>query len=72
MMIIQKDSVMRFFEFTPYRNKLEPKLTQQQYAQGTAVVGDKMCVMTSPDGVDYLYNLLNSSTAFLRSPLIDS
>ncbi len=72
MMIIQKDSVMRFFEFTPYRNRLEPKLTQQQYAQGAAVVGDKMCVITSPDGVDYLYNLLNSSTAFLRSPLIDS
>lgn len=72
VMIIQKDSVMRFFEFTPYKNRLEPKLTQQQYTQSTAVVGDKICVMTSPDGVDYLYNLLHSSSSFVRSPLIDS
>ena len=63
---------MRMFEFVPYRNTLVPKLTQQQYATGTAVVGDKMCFVTSPDGVDYLFNLLHSSSAFLRGPMIDS
>lgn len=35
-------------------------------------VGDKMCVMTSPDGVDYLFSVLHSTNAFLRCPLIDS
>ena len=71
-LIIQKDASMRMFEFVPYRNTMVPKLTQQQYATGAAVVGDKMCIIGSPDGVDYLFNLLHSSTAFLRSPLIDS
>jgi hypothetical protein len=71
-LIIQKDVSNKFFEFVPYKNKLEPKLTQQQYPQGTAVVGDKMSILTSPDGIDYLYVLLNSSTSFNRCPLVDS
>lgn len=71
-LIIQKDATMRFFEAIPYKNIIEPKMTQQQYPTSTAVVGDKMCIMTSPDGIDYLYILLHSSTAFVRCALIDS
>ena len=71
-LIIQKDATNRFYEFIPYKNTLEPKITQQQYPSGAAVVGDKTCVMTSPDGVDYLFSILHSSNAFLRCPLIDS
>ena len=71
-LIIQKDATNRFYEFIPYKNTLEPKLMQQQYPSGAAVVGDKTCVMTSPDGVDYLYTILHSSNAIVRCPLIDS
>ena len=34
--------------------------------------GDKSCCLTSPDGIEYYYNLLHSSTAFVRCMMIDS
>lgn len=71
-LLIQKDATMRFFEFTPYRNTLECKLNQWLYPTGAAVVGDKSCIVTSPDGVDFLYIVLHSSNAFVRVALLDS
>lgn len=71
-LLIQKDATMRIYEGVPYRNTLECKLHQNVYPTGSAVVGDKSCVITSPDGMDYYYLLLPSSTAFLRALLIDS
>jgi len=71
-LIMHKDTTNRYYEFIPYKNVLEPKLMQQQYPSGAAVVGDKTCVVTSPDGVDYLYTILHSSNALVRCPLIDS
>ena len=71
-LLIQKDSTMRIYEGVPYRNTLIPKLNQWLYPTSTAVVGDKSCVITSPDGVDFYYMLLHSSTAFVRCALIDS
>ena len=69
---IQKDATMRIYEFVPYKNALEPVLTQWLYPTGTAVVGDKSLILTSPDGIDFYYILLHSSQAFLRCALIDS
>ena len=71
-LLIQKDSTMRIYEGVPYRNTLLPKLNQWLYPTSTAVVGDKSCVITTPDGVDFYYMLLHSSTAFVRCALIDS
>lgn len=71
-LLIQKDSTMRIYEGVPYRNTLLPKLNQWLYPTSTAVVGDKSCVITAPDGVDFYYMLLHSSTAFVRCALIDS
>lgn len=71
-LLIQKDGTMRIYEGVPYRNTLEPKIRQNFYPDATSVVGDRSCVMTSPDGVDYYYILLHSSTAFLRCALMDS
>lgn len=71
-LIMHKDATNRYYEFIPYKNTLEPKLMQQQYPAGGAVVGDKTGVMTSPDGVEYLYIILHSSNAVVRCPLIDS
>ena len=71
-LLIQKDATMRIYEGVPYRNTLECKLRQNVYPASTAVVGDKSCVITSFDGMDYYYMLVPSSTAFLRALLIDS
>jgi hypothetical protein len=71
-LLIQKDATMRIYEGHPAKNTLEPKLTQWLYPVGAAVVGDKSCVITSPDGVDFYYLLLHSSTAMLRCALLDS
>lgn len=71
-LLIQKDATMRIYEGIPYRNTLVPKINQWLYPTGAAVVGDKSCVMTSPDGVDFYYLLLHSTTAFVRCALIDS
>ena len=71
-LLIQKDSTMRIYEGVPYRNTLIPKLNQWLYPTSTAVVGDKSCVLTTPDGVDFYYMLLHSSPAFVRCALIDS
>ena len=46
--------------------------TQETDPVYTAVVGDKSCCLTSPDGIEYYYNLLHSSTGFLRCAMIDS
>ena len=71
-LLIQKDATMRIFEGIPYRNTMQPALFQNLYPTGAAVVGDKSCIITSPDGVDIYYMLLHSTTAFMRCALLDS
>lgn len=71
-LLIQKDGTLRIYEGTPYRNRLEFKMTEYLYPAGTAVVGDRSCCITMPDGVEYYYLLLHSSTAFVRCLMIDS
>lgn len=71
-LFIQKDATMRIFEGVPYRNRLIPQITQWLYPTSTAVVGDKSCIIQSPDGIDYYYIILHSSPAFVRCALIDS
>ncbi len=70
-LLIQKDATMRIFEGNPAKNTLEPKLTQWKYPTGTAVVGDRSLCLRSPDGIEYYYLMLHSSTGFLRATLID-
>lgn len=71
-LLIQKDSTGRIFEGVSYKNTLEPKMTQWLYPNGTASVGDKSCVITSPDGIDFYYLLIHGSTGFVRCAIIDS
>ena len=71
-LLIQKDGTGRIYEGVPYKNTMEPKMTQWLYPNSTAVVGDKSCVMTSPDGIDFYYTLLHSSAGFVRCAIIDS
>lgn len=62
---------MRIYEGHPIKDTLEPKLNMWLYTPGAAVVGDKSCCVTSPDGVEFYYILLPSSTAFLRTMMLD-
>ena len=71
-LFIQKDATMRVFEFVPYRNTMQTALFQNLYPTSTALVGDKSCTMTSPDGVEFFYIMLHNTTAFLRCALLDS
>ena len=71
-LLIQKDGTGRIYEGVPYKNTMEPKMTQWLYPNSTAVVGDKSCAMTSPAGIDFYYTLLHSSAGFVRCAIIDS
>jgi len=71
-LLILKDGTNRVYEFHPGKHTLEPKLNQWLYPAGTAVVGDKSCILTSPDGIDFYYLLLHSNIGFVRCALIDS
>lgn len=71
-LLIQKDATGRIFEEVPFKNTIEPKMTQWLYPNSTATTGDKSCVITSPDGIDFYYTLIHSSTAFVRCAIIDS
>ena len=70
-LIIQKDATMRFFEGVPPLNTMGTKGTQWLYPTSTAVVGNRMSIMTSPDGIEYLYCILHSVTAFVRMAFVD-
>ena len=71
-LLIQKEATTRIYEFEPVQKNITPKLTQFVYPAGAAVVGDKSCCLTSPDGIEYYYNILHSSTGFVRCAMIDS
>jgi hypothetical protein len=68
-LLIQKDNSGRIFEFDRKRPRMEPKLTQNLISNGAAVVGDKMSVVYSPDNIEFVYTLLNTSSYFMRSGL---
>lgn len=70
-LLIQKDGTLRIYEGNPVRNTLEYKMTEYLYPTSTAVVGDRSCCITMPDGMEYYFILLHSSNAFVRSLLLD-
>jgi hypothetical protein len=69
-LLLQKDATGRVYEFDRKRLRMEPKATQNLIAQGAAVVGDKMAVLRDPSaGIDFMFNVINTGSYFLRSPL---
>lgn len=71
-LILLKDATMRMYKYDPLTKEMRPHSNQWLYPTGGPVVGDKLSTVTSPDGIDYVYMLVNSSTAFVRCALIDS
>lgn len=71
-LLISKEATWRIYGLDVIKWRNEPKLTQWLYPQSTAVVWDKSFCITSPDWIEFYYMLCNSSTAFLRTALLDS
>ena len=69
---IQKDNTGRVYKYNAITKQLEPFMTQWIYPAGTAYVGDRVCILTSPDGVDFLYLFVTGTQAVVRYALIDS
>ena len=68
---IRKDTAHRFFKYDVVGNALDP-LSTNLYADGTAVLGDKIwiCDLPSEPSVSWLYSLRNSGTELHRMLLI--
>lgn len=60
---------MRFYQLQITKEQLEPFITQNLYPTGAALVGDRTCIMTSPDGVEELFMILHTSNAFVKIAL---
>ncbi|WP_155300718.1 hypothetical protein [Deinococcus kurensis] len=66
---IQKDSSMRVYDMDLNALTLTPQATQYVMGSSTAVVGNRMVYVKTPDGVEFLYVGLHSSSGFLRTPI---
>ena len=71
-LLINKEATGRVYEFDPRKMTIEPSATQWLMPYSTAVVGDKGTCITSPDGIEFYYQLVHSSTGFVRTALLDS
>lgn len=68
-LLISKEVTNRIYEYDPLLKRLDPKATQWLLTQGVALVGDKSCVLKSPEGIEFFYLLLSTSASFVRTPL---
>jgi hypothetical protein len=66
---IAKDATNRIYEFDPVATRMNTVATQYLFAQSTAVIGDKAVMLTSPEGVQFFYMLLNSIAQYVRTPV---
>ena len=71
-LLIYKDATNRFYEFNPLTLEIVPYAESWQYPDSTAVVGDRICCMTTPDNVETLFFLQHSSTSFLKGVCLDA
>ena len=70
-LLIQKDNSGRMYKFDRLKLRLDPVATQNLILNGASVVGQKLAGLYDPTGsVYFVYNLLNTSAYFLRTPLI--
>ena len=66
---ISKESTNKIYEFDPVAQRINPVATQYLFAQSTAVIGNKAVMLTSPEGVQFFYMLLNSIAQYVRTPV---
>jgi hypothetical protein len=67
--LVSKEVTNRVYEFDPVTSRMSQVATQWLLAQGAALVGDRSFVIKSPDGIEFFYMMLSTSTSFVRTPL---
>lgn len=70
--LIHKENTGRIYEFCPLTLRMRPKFIQNKLPYSTAVAGDRSCIFTSPDGVEFFYTVTSSSNYLARIALLDS
>lgn len=66
---LHKDATNRVYELDLTKGRINPAFNQYLLSQGAALVGDKASILKSPDGIQFFYMLLSTSTSFVRSPI---
>jgi hypothetical protein len=64
--------VIRAFQYVSKFDLLTNKISgfgSVPTVQGAAVIGNRMEIITSPSGIDYLYFIKNSGTEMYRAPI---
>lgn len=68
-LIVKKDTTGRLFRLDMLAAEMTPLATQNIISEGTALVGDRMFAMRSPDGIDFVTMQLSTSPYMLRTGL---
>lgn len=71
-LLIYQNNSNKWFEFNPVLCGMTPYAESWQYADGTAVVGDRVCCMTTPAGVETIFFLQHSSLSMLKGICLDA
>ena len=71
-LLIYQNNSNKWFEFNPITLEIVPYAESWQYADGTALIGDRTCCMTTPDLVETVFFLQHSTTSFLKGVCLDA
>ena len=71
-LLIYQNNLNKWFEFNPVTLEVVPYAESWQYPDGTALVGDRVCCMTTPDLVETIFFLQHSTTSFLKGVCLDA
>ena len=71
-LLLYQNATNKWFEFNPLLAEMTPYAESWQYADGAAVVGDRICCMTTPDSVETIFFLQHSSISMLKGICLDA
>lgn len=71
-LLVYQNATNKWFEFNPLLADMTPYAESWQFADGTAVVGDRICCMTTPDGIETIFFLQHSSSSLLKGICLDA
>ena len=71
-LLIYQNNSNKWFEFNPITLEIVPYAESWQYPDGTALIGDRVCCMTTPDLVETVFFLQHSSASLLKGVCLDA
>lgn len=68
--LIAASNITKKYNYIDIENFIKfPIAFQDLFAEGTAIVGNRTCIINQ-NGIDYLYTILNTSNVMLRCPIL--